>query len=97
MSCIRLNQESNAMSNRVNHQDVVKKLLDTKAVDFNAIGKVVAELGPSLSMADEPWEDFCLTMQRFIRLFHINPGFPGGGPTVENLADLRGAAGELKG
>ncbi len=82
------------MSSRVNHQEIVKKVLDAKAVDFAAIGKLVAELGPSVSLADEPWEGFCGTMRFFIRLFIINPW--GRGVTVENLEALRGATGELR-
>lgn len=82
------------MANRVTHQDIVKKVLDSKAVDFTAIGKVVAELGPSLSLADEPWEGFCGTMRRFIRVHILNPGTFG--ESVENLAGLRAVAGELK-
>jgi hypothetical protein len=82
------------MSSRVNHQEIVKKVLDSKAVDFAAIGKMVAELGPSLSLADEPWEGFCGTMRFFIRILVINPGT--GGVTVENLEALRGATGQLR-
>lgn len=79
--------------NSVNHQDIVKSLLDSKAVDFAAIGKAVATLGPSLAIADEPWEGFCGTMRRFIILYKIfNPENP-----VENLGELGGAAGELQG
>jgi len=44
------------MATRVNHQEIVKKLLDAKAVDFANIAKVVAEVGPAVSLADEPWE-----------------------------------------
>lgn len=78
------------MNTRTNrHQEVVKKLLDTKAVDFNAIGKAVAELGPSRAVLDEPWEEFCGTMRIFVRLYRINgPQTP-----VENLGQLRGVAG----
>jgi hypothetical protein len=82
------------MASRVNHQEIVKKLIDTKAVDFKAIGATFAEVGPALSMADEPWEGFCGTMRIFIRVFIINGPVFGG---VEGLADLRGVAGELKG
>jgi hypothetical protein len=81
------------VSNRINHQDIVKKALDSKAVDFAAIGKLIAELGPSVSLADEPWEGFCGTMRFFIRILIVNPN-PGG--TVENLGALRGATGELQ-
>jgi hypothetical protein len=83
------------MSQRISHQEVVKKALDSKAVDFTAIGKVIAELGPSVSLADEPWEGFCGTMRFFVRFFIVNPPVGGGGP-VENLAALRGAVGEIK-
>jgi hypothetical protein len=79
------------MANRVSHQDVVKKLLDAKTVDFAAVGKAVAELGPSMSLADEPWESFCWTMRRFFHVYVIH--IPGGSP-VEDLGRLRGAAGE---
>jgi hypothetical protein len=80
------------MANRVNHQEVVKRFLDSKAVDFAAIGKVVAELGPSISLADEPWEGFCGTMRYFIHILIVTPT---GGQVVENLAALRSATGEL--
>jgi hypothetical protein len=62
------------MGNRVNHQDLVKKFLDTKAVDFAAVAKVVAEVGPSLSLADEPWDGFCGTMRTFFHCYIVNPG-----------------------
>jgi hypothetical protein len=82
------------MASRVNHQDVVKRLLDTKAIDFAAVGKTVAEIGPSLSVADEPWEVICGTMRTFFHCYIINQGL--GETTVENLGALRGAAGELR-
>jgi hypothetical protein len=81
------------MANRVNHQEIVKKLLDSKAIDFKAIGAAFTEVGPALSMADEPWEGFCGTMRTFIRVFIIHGPSIG---SVEGLADLRGVAGELK-
>jgi hypothetical protein len=72
------------------HQQIVKKLIDSKAVDFGAIGKAVTELGPSLAMSDDPWENFCGTMRRFIVLYRLrdvaNP--------VENLAELSKVAGQ---
>jgi hypothetical protein len=65
-----------------NHQEIVKKILDSKAVDFAAIGKVVAELGPSLSLADEDWEGVCGTMRYFIRFYIVNP-FPFPQPPID--------------
>jgi hypothetical protein len=78
---------------------MVKAVLDSKAVDFGAIGKVFAQVGPTLSLADEPWESFCGTMRYFIRIFILNPpvGFPPQWNTVADLAQLRELAGELKG
>jgi hypothetical protein len=84
------------MSQRLNHQEIVKKTLDSKAVDFAAIGKVIAELGPSVSLADEPWEVFCGTMRFFIRHYIVNFHGPLGGGPVENLGALRAAAGEIR-
>jgi hypothetical protein len=68
------------MASRVSHQDIVRRLLETKAVDFAAIGKAVEELGPSLSIADEGWEGICGTMRHFCILYILNPR----GPVVEN-------------
>lgn len=59
------------MANQVNHRDIVKRLLDTKAVDFAAIGKAVADLGPSLAIADDGVDGFCGTMRYFIHLYRI--------------------------
>lgn len=82
------------MSNRVNHQEIVRKILDSKGVDFQAIGKTVAELGPTLSLADEPWDTFCGTMRNFIVLFILNPIGPVA--NIERLSGLRNIAGELE-
>lgn len=72
------------MANRVSHQDTVKRLLDAKAIDFEAVGKVIGELGPSLSMADEPWEGFCGTMRYFFHCYIIvEPPPPPPGPILE--------------
>jgi hypothetical protein len=80
------------MSNTEHHKQMVKKLLDAKAVDFNAIGKVVAEVGPSLSLAEEPGDYFCGTNRIFVHIYRVfNPGLP-----VEDLNQLAAKAGELK-
>lgn len=86
------------MANRVNHQEIVNAVLKSKSVDFAAIGKTFGEIGPSLSLADEPWESFCGTMRYFIRVFILNP-FPGGplAGQFQDLSQLREVAAELKG
>jgi hypothetical protein len=76
-----------------NHQEVVKALLAKNAVDFKAIGAVVGELGPSVALLDDPWDYFCGTMRRFIRLHRLDTNMN----PVEQLGDLATIAGELKG
>jgi len=85
------------MATRINHQEIVKAVLESKAVDFVALGKVVTQLGPTLSLADEPWEDFCGTMRGFIRVYRLNPqiGFPSN--SLADLGQLREVSGELRG
>jgi len=87
------------MAIRVSHQDIVKSVLESKAVDFAALGKLFAQVGPTLSLADEPWESFCGTMRYFIRIFILNPsgGFPSQWNSIADLGQLREVAGELKG
>ena len=82
------------MATRVNHQDIVKAVLDSKAVDFAAVGKLVAQFGPALSLADEPWDGFCGTMRHFIHTYIVNPW---SGISLADLGQLREVAGELKG
>lgn len=82
------------MAVRVCHQDIVRQLLDAKAVDFDAIGRTIAEIGPAISLADEPWEDFCGTMRGFIRVYRLTPNVSGG--ILENLSALRNVSEELQ-
>jgi hypothetical protein len=72
------------MAVRVSHQEVVKRFLDTKAVDFTAIGKAVSELGPTAALSDDPWDLFCGTMRRFVRVYILDT------PQVPVLEDLQG-------
>jgi hypothetical protein len=81
------------MGNLDQHRKIVKQLLDSKAVDFTAIGKVVAEAGPSLSLAEDPGDFFCGVNRIFIRVYRVtDPGTP-----VENLGELAGSTGVLQG
>ena len=85
------------MADRVNHQETVKAILDARAVDFAAIGKVVAQLGPTLSIADEPWENFCSTMKSFFHVYRFPPWSPPWRYSLPDLAQFREIAGELRG
>lgn len=72
----------------VRHKDVVKALLDAKAVDFGAIAKVFAELGPSLAMSDEAFMAFGGTQRGFVQVYKIS----GPSGALEDLDELRAAA-----
>ena len=82
------------MVKRVDHQEVVAQLLESNAINFEAIGATLAKLGPQLLLSDEPWESFCLTMRIMIWVYR----FPGPrGPVFGDLDALRAQAGELQG
>jgi hypothetical protein len=82
------------MVKRVNHQEVVEQLLESGAINFDAIGSSIAKLGPGLVVSDEPWESFCLTMRIFLWVYR----FPGPrGPVFGDLGALRDQASELQG
>lgn len=82
------------MADRIDHQQVVTQLLESKAIDFEAIGATVAKLGPSLALQEEPWESFCLTMRMMVWVYRF-PG-PFGGP-IGDLGALREQASGLQG
>lgn len=82
------------MVKRVNHQEVVDALLESNAINFEAIGSTIAKLGPQLAASDEPWESFCLTMRMMIWMYRI-PGPRG--PILGDLAALRDESSELRG
>jgi len=74
-------------------QKLVTALIDTKAVDFQAIGKAFAEHGASATLGLDGEDWFCGTMRRFIRLYRINdPGIP-----VEQLGELQQMNSEIGG
>jgi hypothetical protein len=81
------------MSTSDQHRQIVQRMLDSKAIDFTAIGKVIGEVGPSLAVADfDDGINFCGTMRFFIRVLRIStPGLP-----VEDLGELGASAGELR-
>ena len=38
----------------MNHQEIVKRLIESKAVNFDVIGKFVAENGASIATSNDP-------------------------------------------
>jgi len=79
----------------MNRYDVVKRILDSQAVNFDAIGKVIAEVGPSIALSDDPWDNFCGTMKYFIRFYRLNGPF-GPGSQLENFNNLTQAGTEFQ-
>ncbi len=57
--------------------DIARTVMKANVVNFEALGKMVAELGPQLTTMDDPWENFCGTMRYFIRIFRMPPIGPG--------------------
>jgi hypothetical protein len=61
-------------------REVVAALVETKAVDFEAIGKALATFGPTMAL-DMDFEDgFCGTMRTFVRVFR-----PWTGGTIDEV------------
>ena len=80
------------MGNSDQHRQIVRQLLESKAVDFNAVGRVIAEVGPSISLAEDPGDFFCGTNRIF---FHVYRVFGPSNP-VENLGELAANTTELR-
>lgn len=43
------------MPKNLSHEEIAERLLQSKAIDFSAMGKFVAELGPLLAVSDQGW------------------------------------------
>lgn len=51
-----------------NQKEITKMLLESKVVDFDALGRAVSQLGPQTIFSDDPWENFvvqCVTLYAF--------------------------------
>jgi hypothetical protein len=75
-------------------REVVAELIDSGAVNFEAIGAAVAKYGPSVAL--DGWGDdwFCGTMRLFIRLYRL----PGPRGPLGDIGALREELGqELRG
>jgi hypothetical protein len=66
-------------------REVVRTLTETKAVDFEAIGRALAQFGPTAALDFDYEPIFCGTMRYFIHVYRVTPGLPdgGGGVVVE--------------
>ncbi len=66
-------------------KSISKLVLESKVIDYEALGKTVAKLGPQLALMDDQWENFCGTMKYYIRIFRLPPF----GPRVPDLDRLK--------
>ena len=70
-------------------QELRANLLETRAVDFEAIGAALSKYGPQFATIsdDDGWENFCLTMKLFVWVYRR----PRGPLALEDLSGLREA------
>lgn len=73
----------------IDPKDITKTVIDSKVINFDALGKMVAQLGPQVVFNDDPWENFCGTMRYFIRIFRLPPIGPRI-PELDRLERLEG-------
>jgi len=75
------------------HNPIVQGLIDTGAVNFEAIGRALAEVGPSVASLRASGEDwFCKVYHSFIHIYIISKV-----ATLAELATLREMGAELRG
>ena len=76
-------------------REFVQTLLDSKAVNFDAIGAAIAKFGPSIALTADGEDNFCWTMRRFIIFYRRPDPFT---TRLEELAALRAEVGpEIQG
>jgi len=71
---------------------VVERLIESKAIDFEAIGRALAEFGPSAALTMDGDDVFCGTMRRFVNVYRLADITS----ELEQLSALRAASGELR-
>lgn len=54
-------------------KSVSKFILNSKIVNYEALGNTITKLGPQLALMDDQWENFCGTMRYYIRVFRLPP------------------------
>jgi hypothetical protein len=43
------------MPKTISHEEIAERFVQAKVVDFNAMGKLITELGPALVVNDQGW------------------------------------------
>jgi hypothetical protein len=73
--------------------EIAKALIDTKAVDFEQIGSVIAKFGASAALAADGDDLICGTMRVLVRILRLHDPI---GP-VESLGELRQLGAAVRG
>jgi hypothetical protein len=63
-------------------REIVETLVQTKAVNFEAIGQALAKYGPTMALELDYEEGFCGTMRFFVWSYLRPPIFNDGDPEV---------------
>ena len=74
-------------------QEIIKSLIDTKAVNFEAIGSAFAKQAGNATLLLDGEDFFCGTMRRFIRLYRLNDTLG----SLEQLGELQKIGTEMRG
>jgi hypothetical protein len=61
------------MPQPIRHEEIVRQFVDSKAIDFNALGKFVAELGPSLAISSRGDYGVRIGFYNVLACFNIGP------------------------
>ncbi|MDP9123159.1 MAG: hypothetical protein M3N82_00900 [Pseudomonadota bacterium] len=46
------------MPKQLSHEEIAQRFVDAKVIDFDAMGRLIAELGPTLAVSDQGWHGF---------------------------------------
>jgi hypothetical protein len=64
-------------------REILKALIDSGAVNFEAIGAALAKFGPRAALSYDGYDNFCLTMKNYVQVYRFShPSQP------RDLADL---------
>jgi hypothetical protein len=50
----------------ISHEEIAKRFVESKAVDYNAVGRFIAELGPILATQDQGWHGVSFGKYNFL-------------------------------
>jgi hypothetical protein len=78
---------------QANEAEIVRTLIETKAVDFETIGRAFGQFGANATLTLDGEDVFCGTMRRFVKVYRL----PDPRLSLEQLAELQQLRGEVAG